>query len=215
MSGPGEGTFDGRSGSVPKVWAIVLAAGRSRRMGSQKLLLPIEGRPLIRRVVEALQTPAVARVLVVTGLDGDRILAALSGLEFEPVCNPDPDSEMLASVRCGLRALPSECDASLVALGDQPGISRGLVESMIGVQVRLGAPLVVAAFEGKRGHPLLIDRALHAEVMNAYDAVGLRGLLQAHAERVVDCQVSDPAILEDLDVPDDYSRFLRRRSSVN
>ena len=110
--------------------AIVLAAGRSRRMGTQKLLLPFGGTTVVAHVADELLASAIDHVLVVVGRHAEAIAAALAGRPVALVANPDHDGPMLDSVRCGLRALPPGCEAVLVALGDQPAVTTTLVDAM-------------------------------------------------------------------------------------
>ena len=113
------------------ICSIVLAAGRSRRMGSQKLLLGLGGRPVIARIVDEVLRGPVDSVFVVVGPDGGRIAEALADRQIEFVTNTDPESEMLSSIRCGLRALPDDCTAVLVVLGDQPGIRAEAIAALV------------------------------------------------------------------------------------
>ena len=121
------------------VCAIVLAAGRSRRMGAQKLLLPYGGTTVIGRIVGQVVQSAIDETYVVVGRDAPKIEEALESFSVQlvqpvhpvhSVHNPDPNSSMLESVRCGLRALPTGCDAVMVVLGDQPAISTALPAAM-------------------------------------------------------------------------------------
>ncbi len=186
--------------------AVVLAAGHSRRMGTQKLLLPLAGQPVIARIVDQLLSGSVAPIVVVVGADKARIAAALADRRVEFVENPDPDGEMLGSVRCGLGALAAQCDAVLVVLGDQPGLTVELVTSLLRAFETSGRGMVVPAHRGKRGHPILIAMKYREEIMTCYDEVGLRGLVQAHAEDVFEVEVASAQMLADMDVPEDYRR---------
>jgi molybdenum cofactor cytidylyltransferase len=105
------------------ICAVVLAAGRSERMGTQKLLLPVCGQPLVARVVDELIAGPLQQIIVVVGRDAEQIQSALAGRAVTFVSNPDSQGDMLSSVRCGLRALPALCEAVLVVLGDHPGIT--------------------------------------------------------------------------------------------
>jgi molybdenum cofactor cytidylyltransferase len=194
--------------------AVVLAAGRSRRMGAdtQKLLLPFDEQPLIARVVDEIQRSPVTEVVVVVGRDGDRIATALAGRRLILVRNPAGDGEMLGSVRCGLRAVPGACEAALIVPGDSPGIEAGVIAALVAARARTGSRLVVPVCEGRRGHPLLLDPQLRDEVLISFDGVGLRGLLQAHPGEVTEVPVAAPGILADLDRPEDYAAWLSRRS---
>jgi molybdenum cofactor cytidylyltransferase len=200
--------------------ALVLAAGRSRRMGTQKLLLPLGGQSAIVRIVDALRQSPVDQVFVVLGPDGASIVRALAERPVSWVINPNTESEMIESVRCGLRALPSACTAVLVALGDQPGITSEFVTRMICAFQQTGAGIVQPVHGGRQGHPLLIAMRYRDEILSCHDGVGLRGLLQAHATDAKEIEIDDPALLEDMDHPADYAKLAARceargSSSVN
>jgi molybdenum cofactor cytidylyltransferase len=227
------------------IHAIILAAGLSRRMGEQKLLLPWAGRTLIGQVAGQIAASGVDRIVAVVrgggapAGRGDDVAEALAGLgvgRLAIVANPDAEGDMLSSVRCGLRALPGRCEGFLVALGDQPTITAALIDRMIaafraaavgrdsanhsGGSSRAGAPspsaaagpgggiIVVPAHQGRRGHPILFASRCRQEVLTRFDGVGLRGLLDAHAEDVLELPEAGPAVLTDLDWPDDYRRAL-------
>jgi molybdenum cofactor cytidylyltransferase len=215
------------------ICAIILAAGQSRRMGAQKLLLPFDGRTVIGRVAGEILRSPVARTLVVVGADGARIAAALENEpvsrkgaqmqrdrepcessresprgSFSFVTNPDPSGDMLSSVRCGLRALPPDCEAILVAIGDQPSITADLVARMVHVSHTFGRGIIIPVYRGKRGHPLLFSARYSQEVLTRYDDLGLRGLLHAHPEDVLELPADSASVLSDMDYPQDYLREL-------
>jgi molybdenum cofactor cytidylyltransferase len=189
------------------ICALILAAGRARRMGTQKLLLQVGGRPLVARIVDEVLCAPVDHVCVVIPPGAARLPQALVGRAVSFVTNPDPQAEMLDSVRCGLRALPPSCTGVLVVLGDQPGVHAGLVADLVRAFRESGRGLVLPVCEGRRGHPLLVAARYCEEILNGYDATGLRGLLQAHPEDVLEVQIPDPASLEDMDEPADYQRL--------
>ncbi|MBE3096646.1 MAG: nucleotidyltransferase family protein [Planctomycetes bacterium] len=192
------------------ICAIILAAGRSRRMGTQKLLLPFAGRTVVGHIAGEILRGPISETLVVVGQDAARIAEALAGLRLKIVTNPDPGGEMLSSVRCGLRALPTDCDAVLVALGDQPTITSDLVGRMIDA-FRTGARgIVVPVHGGKPGHPILFSARYRQEILTGYDDVGLCGLRQAHPEDVLEFGVASPSVLGDMDYPEDYRRELAK-----
>lgn len=201
------------------ICALVLAAGRSHRMGVQKLLLPLGGRPLIARVVDEVLASPVDQVFVVVGQKKERIAEALRAgqhpherrLSF--VTNADVEGEMLTSVRCGLAAMPHPCTAALLVLGDQPAITADINAALIRASQTAGRGIVVPTFGGRRGHPLLLSMKYRNEVLQRYDSVGLRGLLLAHPEDIYELELPDPGILEDLDTPDDYWRATFKTST--
>ena len=188
------------------ICAIVLAAGLSRRMGTQKLLLHFGGQTMIAHVVDRICASVVDHVFVVVGPDGEEVARAVSDRPVTVVVNPQAASEMLDSVRCGLRALLEGCEAVLVALGDQPSITAELIDAMVAVYA--SGRIVVPTHAGRRGHPLLLSSQYRHEILNSFGNTGLRGLLQAHPEAVFEFPVSDPMVLSDVDYPEDYRRAL-------
>jgi molybdenum cofactor cytidylyltransferase len=175
-------------------------------MGTQKLLLPLGGKPVIARVVDELLGSPVDCLLVVVGRDGDQIRSALGNRPVQFVPNSDPASDMLGSVRCGLRARPNGCQGLLVAVGDQPGIARDLVGEMIRCFRRDESKIIVPVSAGCRGHPVLFGARYYVEVLSRYDGCGLRGLLAAHPEEIIELAVCPANVLEDMDTPADYQR---------
>jgi molybdenum cofactor cytidylyltransferase len=123
---------------------------------------------------------------------------------------------MLSSVRCGLRALPPDCEAVLIALGDQPSITADLVARIVHAFYASGRGIIVPVHGGKRGHPLLFSARYSQEVLTRYDDLGLRGLLRAHPEDVFELPADSASVLSDMDYPEDYQREqdrLRRRQA--
>jgi molybdenum cofactor cytidylyltransferase len=191
------------------ICAVVLAAGRSERMGRQKLLLPLGGKPVITRVVDELLRGSVDLILIVVGRDGGLIREALCDRPVQIIENSDPDSDMLGSIRCGLCVLPVTCEGILVSVGDQPGISGELVEEMIRCFHKGEFRIVAPVLEGSRRHPILFSAQFREELLNHHDGNGLRGLLEAHPEQVFQLAVSDRSEIEDMDTPEDYERQLK------
>jgi molybdenum cofactor cytidylyltransferase len=190
------------------ICAIVLAAGESRRMGSHKLLLPFGSTTVIVHIVDQLLRSVVNNVLVVVGHDEERVVEQLPGSSVEVVTNPNYRTGMLSSVRCGLQALPQACQAVMVALGDQPALTSELVDEMVRSYSATDKGILVPVYSGRRGHPLLFSAHYRYEILTHYDDVGLRGLMRAHPDDVLDLDVSTPGVLSDMDYPEDYRREL-------
>jgi molybdenum cofactor cytidylyltransferase len=193
--------------------AIVLAAGRSRRMGTQKLLLPFAGQTLIGHVVDEIAASPVRRVIVVVAADDNAIGAALTGKAVTIVRNPNEDGDMLSSVRAGLRALPGGAQAVLTALGDQPWIQAKLIEQIIRASEASGCGIVVPVHSDRTGHPVLFHSRYVEQILTGFEGVGLRGLLRSYADDVERLPVPDSFVLTDIDWPADYQRELARRSA--
>jgi molybdenum cofactor cytidylyltransferase len=192
------------------IHAVVLAAGLSSRMGSQKVVLPYGGSTVVGHIADELLAGAVDGVLVVVGHEAERVREALGARRVAVVENPDYRAGMLSSVRCGLRALPDGCEAVLLALGDQPAVTSELVDTMIRSHAATGKGIVVPVCGERRGHPVLFSIRYRDEVLSRFDDVGLRGLLRTHPGDVFELNTPNSAILSDMDRPEDYDRALAR-----
>jgi molybdenum cofactor cytidylyltransferase len=193
---------------APKIPAIVLAAGASSRMGSNKLLAEIDGVPMIGRVVQATKASAAEPVVVVTGREHDKVRDALAGRSVEFVHNPDYQSGLSSSLKRGLGALPQDCDAVVVLLGDMPGVTTTLIDKLIAAfNPTEGRAICVATRHGKRGNPVLFARRFFPEMMALEGDVGARGLLGAYPELVCDVEADDDAPLIDIDTPEALAAY--------
>jgi len=194
------------------ICAIVLAAGQSKRMGAQKLLLPFGGKTVISHIVDQLIKSSVDEVYVVIGSQGELIISELSGRSVSIVNNPNFKSGMLSSVRCGLRAINKQCKTVLVALGDQPSVTTKLIGQMLQSFASTEKQILVPLYDDKRGHPIIFSSVYRDDILTRYDDIGLRGLLYAHEEDIYELSVQIPGVLSDMDYPQDYQRELERRS---
>lgn len=190
------------------ICAIVLAAGSSRRMGFQKLLLPFGGKTVITHIVDQLLESSIDEVHVVVGNQAERVSREISDRPISIVTNTNYPSGMLSSVRCGLRKLPLQCQTVLVALGDQPSITSKLINQMLHSFTARKKSIIVPLYQGKRGHPVLFSMVYRDNVLTHYDDVGLRGLLYSHPDDVYELTVSTSSVLMDMDYPEDYQREL-------
>ena len=190
------------------ICAIVLAAGRSRRMGVQKLLLPFGSKTVIAHIVDQLTASSVDEVHVVVGCQGKRVSRVLSGRPVSIVNNSNYKSGMLSSVHCGLGAMAQQCKAVVVVLGDQPSITTKLINQMLQTFASTEKQILMPLYQGKRGHPLMFSAAYREEILTHYDNVGLRGLLYAHKDDIFELSVTASGILSDMDYPEDYQREL-------
>jgi molybdenum cofactor cytidylyltransferase len=191
--------------------AIVLAAGESRRMGTGKLLLPWGDETVLGHIVSEVLASDVGHVVVVVRPGSDAVRNALHPYPVEIVENPLAESEMLDSVRVGLGALPASCEAVCAVLGDQPRLRHEVLNELIAAWTRTEAGIVAPVYECRRGHPLLFSMRYCDEVLSAFDDEGLRGLLRAHPDDVLEVDVADAAVLSDMDRPEDYARELEAR----
>jgi molybdenum cofactor cytidylyltransferase len=188
---------------APKVCAVVLAAGQSRRMGAaNKLLLEVDGLPLIRRSVSAALESACDAVFVVTGHQAERVASTLSDLKVEIVGCEDYASGLSASLSAGIAALPEDCDAAVVCLGDMPQVTPAHIDRLIAsFDAVEGRAVCVPTYQGKRGNPVLWDRRFFSELADIRGDVGARHLIGEHAEAVCEVSMTEPGVLMDVDSP--------------
>ncbi|MFL6257128.1 MAG: NTP transferase domain-containing protein [Pyrinomonadaceae bacterium] len=185
--------------------AILLAAGRSRRMGALKPLLPFGGVTVAEACVANLRAAGVEEVVVVVGHRGADVRAALAHLEWlRFAVNEVAGSEMGVSVARGVEALSEEAEAVLVALVDQPAVPPAEIEELVEARRRTGARLVVPEWEGRGGHPLLVDLSLREELLRVVSERGLRALFDAHRDEVRRVPAGSPYVARDMDTWDDY-----------
>ena len=196
--------------SIP-VAAIVLAAGRSTRMGADnKLLCEVAGKPLLRHAVESALASAARPVLVVTGHQRSEVEAALSGLAVTMVANPAYASGLASSLKAGIGALPRQIGGVLVALGDMPLLRPADLDCLIAAFVAAqGQAIIVPTHRGRRGNPVVWPAACFAELLALKGDVGARQLFAAHAEQIREVPVDATAILADIDTPEALAQLRR------
>jgi CTP:molybdopterin cytidylyltransferase MocA len=179
-------------------------------MGTNKLLLELEGTPVLRRAVARTLDVGLDSVVVVLGHEPDKARELLQDLPARTIVNPDYQEGMNASLAAGLRALPPAVAAAVVVLADMPFVTSEMIATVVDRYQRSGARLVVSEYGGRPAPPVLYDRSLFAELgAEPGDGMGRSVVSRHRAEAVV---VKWPvAALQDLDVPDDYERISRLR----
>ena len=184
--------------------AVVLAAGRSSRMGGpNKLLAEIGGRPLVRIVVEQALASRARPVVVVTGHQRERVEAALAGLPVKCVHNPHYADGLGTSLKAAIAGLPAEIDGAIVGLGDMPQVDAALIDRLIGaIDPDKGALVAVPTIDGKRGNPVVWSRRFFPDLTAVEGDVGARHLIGRYAEAVVEVPVYGDAALTDIDTPE-------------
>lgn len=193
------------------IWAIILAAGESKRMGEPKMLLPFGDKTIIETVIDRVLPAKVDKIMVVTGARRAEIEEVLKPLPVKVVFNPSYKTGMLSSVQAGFKALPEDADAVLILLGDQPFVPTAVMDAVVEEYKSSNKRMVVPIHTGLRGHPLLIDMRYRDEIQRLDHEVGLRGLLHKHPQDVHELKVEDASILRDLDDMEDYQTELSRK----
>jgi molybdenum cofactor cytidylyltransferase len=190
-------------GEKRNVAAIILAAGRSTRMGGpNKLLAELGGKPLVRLVTEQALASKASRTIVVTGHQAEQVEKALHGLNVTLVRNPDFAEGLASSVKAGISAVPDDADGAIVCLGDMPLISAHLIDRLIGAFAPdRGNLIVVPVSEGRRGNPVLWSRRFFGELMTLDGDIGARHLIGKHNQAVAEVPVDGHAAFLDIDTP--------------
>jgi molybdenum cofactor cytidylyltransferase len=184
--------------------AVILAAGRSTRMGGpNKLLADLAGKPMLRSVTERVLASKVSSVTVVTGHQAAEVENALAGLKVKFVRNPDFFAGLASSVKAGIAAVPANADGVVVCLGDMPRIDARLVDRLIeAFAPDRGHLIAVPVSDSRRGNPVLWSRRFFGELMKLDGDIGARNLIAAHAEAVVEVPVEGRGAFLDVDTPE-------------
>jgi len=192
------------------VCAIVLAAGLSSRMGTQKLLLPFGDKTIVESVVENILNSGITQVLVVLGADHHEVAEILKPYLIKTVWNERFQEGMHTSVICGVESLPEGARATLIFLGDQPFISGNVVHKVLEAWQNSEKGIVIPLFEGKRGHPPLYDLKYRSELLNLDPSIGLRSVAQKFPEDIFEVETFSPEIVRDIDTKIDYINELNK-----
>ncbi len=186
-------------------WAIILAAGSSRRMGSQKLLMPFGNGTIFETVVDQVLKSKLSEVVVVLGADHEKVRQALGERPVRFCHNTEHEKGMFSSVICGLQSVPADAGAVLIYLGDQPGIPPAVTNAVIEAYNEELFGIVIPVHMHRRGHPLLVDLKYRKEIEKLDLEEGLRALRHHFPQDVLEVEVDEPGILVDIDTPENYN----------
>jgi molybdenum cofactor cytidylyltransferase len=204
---------------LPRIGAIVLAAGQSSRMrtageSANKLVRPLDGRPMVRHAVEAALKSAVSDIVIVTGNEKDRVRAALQGLPVMFCDNPYYSKGLSTSLILGLNALPEDCDGALILLGDMPAVDAPLLDRLIAAFAPAESrAIIVPVHAGRRGNPILWARQFFPEIRLLSGDAGARALLGPHASLVCEIEAGSDAPLTDIDTQEALMAYQARTVS--
>jgi molybdenum cofactor cytidylyltransferase len=197
----------------PRIAALLLAAGQSRRMGGpNKLLADLDGQPMVARTARRLLSSHARPIIAVLGNQADAVDAALGKLPVERVRNPTFAEGLSTSLKRGLQALPPDADGVIVCLGDMPLVTgRDLNRLIAAFNPLEGRAIIVPARDGKRGNPVLWARRFFPEMAELAGDVGAKHLIGEHAELVAEVEMDSDGVLVDVDTPDALAALRDRR----
>jgi molybdenum cofactor cytidylyltransferase len=189
---------------VKDIAAIVLAAGRSRRMGAFKPLLPFGDSTVIESCINNIRAAGVEKITIVTGHRTDEVRAQLEHCPVNFTLNPEPDSEMSVSIALGVSQIGEDAKAVLITPADHPGVAPEIIKSVIDEWRQSEFRLIQPEYESRGGHPVLIDLSYRNELLHLDPQTGLRSLFTEHREQVRRLPVSSPLVARDMDTWEDY-----------
>ena len=191
----------------PRIGAVILAAGTSARMGEAKQLLRLGEATVLNQVVNNVCGSSVDEIVIVLGHQAETIKQSIATESLKVVVNESYRQGMGTSLRAGLSALPSEVDAALIVLADQPFVRSATFDQIIDHYQQSNAQIVIPVYKGFRGNPVLLDRSVFPEVMALTGDIGCRAIFGNHPEGIAKVPVEDIGILLDLDSKDDVARL--------
>lgn len=193
-----------------RIAAVVLAAGRSSRMGEAKQLLRLGECTVLERTLENVRRSKVDEIVLVLGFSAEMIRRQLPAVlldGIEVVVNPEFEQGMAGSLREGLGAVSPQADAALIVLADQPFARSGTMDKIVERYRDSSAEIVIPFYKGQRGNPVLLDRSVFPEVMALKGDMGCRAIFGSHTEGIVEVDVDDAGVLLDIDSREDYERL--------
>ena len=195
--------------SSKKIYAVIPAAGLSRRMGTPKQLLTVNHQPMLIEIAHTLASADISGLVIVTNSNIRSYIDNQLPAEIITLINDDPNTEMIDSIRLGLtywqeRVLLKSTDGFLICPGDVPGLRTDDINMCIDVYRSKNSPLVCAAHQNRRGHPLIFSAPLIDEVHSSACDTGLRNLLGSHANSILLVELNNPAATRNINTPNDY-----------
>ena len=193
---------------LPAVSAILLAAGKSERMGENKLLLPFGGRTVIQRTLDSLLASRVGEVIVVLGNKAPEINASIGSRRARSVLNPNFAQGMSTSLIKGLGVVHPQAKFVIIALGDQPLVTPRVYNQLIEAALNSQKGIIIPTCKGERGNPIVISTRYRAELMQQTGDIGGRELLKSHPEDVLEVPVDCEGVVVNINTKEEYEKRL-------
>ncbi len=209
--GKGKSVVISRTKTFKDIAGLILAAGKSERMGRPKPLLPLEGETFLSRIIRNVEDSRLTEWIVVLGHRHEEILAQAKMPANRTILNADYELGQLSSLKCGLGALNwQKLDGVMVILSDHPLISTAIINVLVENFSAENGLIVIPTFQGKRGHPVIFGKSLFAELSSAPLETGAKSVIRAHQRDILHIPVEEEGILVDVDTQSDYAKLLWR-----
>jgi molybdenum cofactor cytidylyltransferase len=187
---------------------LILAAGESSRMGTDKATLAYRGRTFLEAIVQTLREADIEHIVVVLGHHGEEIQRQINVEPVQVVINPDYRSGQTSSLQVGLRSLlADESEAILLCLVDHPAVAAETVRRLVATFRQSSAPVAIPTYQGRRGHPVLIARQVFAELLELASDVGADSVVRRYRPATRFVEVEDEGVVMDVDDPESYRRL--------
>lgn len=187
---------------------LILAAGEGRRMGTQKLLLELDGKPILQHVVDTALAVGFHEVVVVVGSQSERVISTINFGPAKIVVNKEYAAGLSSSLKLGLKAFTSKPDAYLVMLGDQPLVRLETVRKLLDEHAKTNPLMSIPTYHGRRGNPVVLSSRILSEIQTLSGDAGAKQLLDRHPDEVKWVEVDDHGVTLDVDTPEDYKDIL-------
>jgi len=193
------------------IYAIVLAAGESTRMGALKQVLPFGKSTVIETIIASLLKSSAQRVIVIVGHRAPDVQKVLEKSEVEIRVNENYKKGMLSSIKCGVSALPPDAEAFMICLCDQPGIRPENIDVLIDSYRKSGKGIIIPVYKGKRGHPVIFDKRYIEDILSLKEKDGgLREVVWKNSEDILEVEVENIAVIEDMDYMGEYRKLVKK-----
>jgi molybdenum cofactor cytidylyltransferase len=193
---------------------IVLAAGMSKRMGTAKQLLRLDGKTILEHTLANVRASRVSEIILVLGFAAESIEREISTERVRIVRNQNYQQGMALSLRTGLAGLDPQAKAALIVLADQPFVEPGTINQLIACHQESKPQIVIPPFNGFRGNPVLLDRSVFAELQSLTGDIGCRAIFGNHTENIRKLAVNDIGILLDIERQEEYKKFTKEEQAT-
>ena len=191
------------------VAGLILAAGKSQRMGRSKLMLDFQGKTFLEHLYEEARDSALSTVKIVLGPNADQIQLRFPDLAGKWIVNPHYEKGQLSSIQCGLTSLMQDpLEGVMLLLIDHPLVNRQLINQLIDSFCESHSPIVLPSYGHRRGHPVIFSQALFDELFSAPLDEGASAVVRRHEKEIFHVAVGNPGVLVDIDTPEDYERYV-------